>query len=222
MTFRPRPPRNQNLDKGFAIVEALVAAGVSAVVLTSSIAILNRQIAFASNGRAMVEARSIINQDIRTLRHYASLWSMENNIFVEANLAGQEFPDAMVYISSPACRAFSRRGGLESFARSDMPTTYSMWFPYMPPIWRNNAVLSSIPVNRTTVYELRRRYTIPTITSGSQVGTSSAPSEDETPFTLRLTYTLRSVQNNPDGSVSRTDLPIEQTADINLVAQYSC
>lgn len=222
MTIRPRPPRNQNLEKGFAIVEALVAAGVSAVVLTGSIVILNRQIAFAANGRAMAEARSIINQDIKVLRHYASLWSMENNIFAEPNLAGQEFPDAMAYVSSPTCRAWSRRGGLESFARSDIPTTYSMWFPYMPPLWQNNAVLSSIPVNRTTVYEVRRRYTLPTMTSGSQVGTSSTPSDDEIPFTLRVTYTLRSVQSNPDGSISRTDLPIEQTADVNLVAQYSC
>jgi Tfp pilus assembly protein PilV len=222
MIVRPRPLRNQKVEKGFAIVEALVAAGISAVVLTGSIAILNRQIEFAANGRAMAEARNIINQDIRAIRHYASLWNLENNIFADPNLAGQDFPDAMTFASSPACGAWARRGGLESFARSDISTTYSSWFPHVAPFWQNNVTVSSIPVTGSTVYEVRRRYTIPTTTSGSQVGTTSTVRDDEIPFTIRITYTLRSVQSNSDGSVNRTDLPVEQTADVNLVAQYSC
>jgi type II secretory pathway pseudopilin PulG len=221
MNFPLHLNRNKRADQGFAIVEALVAAGISAVVLTGSIAILNRQIEFAANGRALAEARNVINQDIKAIRQYASLWSMENNIFDDTKLAGQEFPDAMTFISSPACRAWSRRGSLETFARSDSPTTYSRWFPYVTQIWQNNATVSSIPVTGSIVYEVQRRY-VPNTTTSSQVGTTSTARDDEIPYTLRITYTVRSVENKADGSVSRTNLPIEQTADINFVAQYSC
>ncbi|MEB3259019.1 MAG: hypothetical protein VKP63_00135 [Cyanobacteriota bacterium] len=221
MNFPPHLNRNKTADQGFAIVEALVAAGISAVVLTGSIAILNRQIEFAANGRALAEARNVIHQDIKSIRQYASLWSMENNIFDDTKLAGQEFPEVMTYISSPACRAWSRRGGLEEYARSDSPTTHSRWFPYVSQIWQNNATVSSIPVTGSTVYEVQRRY-VSNRTTSSQVGTTSTVRDDEIPYTLRITYTVRSVKSEADGSVSRTYLPIEQTADVNFVAQYSC
>jgi len=223
MTFRSLRPRGKKVDHGFAIVEALVAAGISAVVLTGSIAILNHQIEFASNGRAMAEARSAINQDIKAIRQYASLWLMESNGFAVPNLTQQEFPVAMTYSSPAACRAWARRGSLETFARSDS-TMYAQWFPHATQvsIAQNNVIISSIPVTGSTVYEVRRRYTTPTTTSTAQVGASGALRDDEIPFTLRITYTVRSVQNNADGSVSRKDLPVEQTADVNFVAQYSC
>ncbi len=223
MIFRPLSPRGKKVDQGFAIVEALVAAGISALVLTGSIAIINRQIELASNGRAMAEVRSAINQDIKSIRQYASIWKMDSVAGAVPNLTQMEFPVAMTYASHLSCRAWSRRGSLETSARSDS-TMYNQYFPYATQvsIAQNNAIISTIPVTGSTVYEVRRRYTTPTTTSSTQVGAAGTLRDDEIPFTLRITYTVRSVQNNSDGSVSRTDLPVEQTADVNFVAQYSC
>jgi hypothetical protein len=224
MTFRSLRPQTQNHNQAFATAEALVTAGVSAVVLTGSIVIVNQQIKFAMNGRAMGEVQKVINQDIKSIRQYASLWSMQNNVFDRATANDvQEFPDAMTYVSSPACRSFTRRGSLETFARSDMQPQYNTaWFPYISQIWQNNGVVSSIPVTGSVAYQVRRRYTVPSTTSSTQLGTSSALRADEIPYTLRVTYTLKSVETNSNGIETQSDMPLEQTADINFVAQYSC
>jgi hypothetical protein len=223
MTFRSLRPQTQKHNQAFATAEALVAAGVSAVVLTGSIFIVNQQIKFAMNGKAMGEVQKVINQDIKTIRQYASLWSMQNNVFDSSTPATvQEFPDAMTYVSSPTCRAFTRRGSLETFARSDMSGRYTKWFPYISQIWQNNGVVSSIPVTGSVAYQVRRRYTVPSTTASTELGTSSALRADEIPYTLRVTYTLKSVQTNANGVETQSDMPLEQTADINFVAQYSC
>jgi hypothetical protein len=206
--------------QAFAIVESLVAAVVSAFILTGSIAILNRQIEFAAKGHALEQARNVINQDIKSIRQYASLWGLERNANVFDPLSpAQEFPEAMTYVSSPACRSFTRRGSLESFARSDIPVLYPTWFPYASQIWQNNGLVSSIPMSPSTSFEVRRRYSAPTNSSSTQAGTSSIP-EDELPLTLRITYTVRTVTNN-NGQTTREDT-LQQTADVNFFAQYAC
>lgn len=207
--------------QAFAIVESLVAAGVSAFILTGSIAILNRQIEFAAKVHGLEKARNAINQDIKSIRQYASLWGLEQNVNVFDPLSpAQEFPEAMTYVSSPACRSFTRRGSLESFARSDIQVLYPTWFPYASQIWQNNGLVSSISVSPSTSFEVRRRYSAPTNSSSTQAGTSSSLPEDELPLTLRITYTVRTVTNN-NGQTTRED-SLQQTADVNFFAQYAC
>ena len=118
-----------------------------------------------------------------------------------------DFPEEILYISSPSCTLLNRRNSIETAYRSDS-FNYKRIFPFAPAIQENNAIIATISDNSGNTYRVRRMY----------INTSNNPNLESDPYTLRVKYTVETVNENN----TVTQFPFEHTSDINLIAQYFC
>jgi competence protein ComGC len=207
MNLHLKSLKTNKTKNGFVVVEALVAALISSILLVGSVEILNRQIEIANRNKAILRIHEEIHYDLKSIRNYARLWNWRENIYLSEN-EDQEFPEAMTYISDPVCIQFNRTTTtIETSARSDFHNFHG-YFPYIQGIDKNNVVISSFSYDMRTIYKIKRRYT-----SSSQTNLRL----DEKPYTIRVTYTVETSIGNQTST-----FPFEHNVDVALNAQYSC
>jgi Tfp pilus assembly protein PilV len=188
---------------GFLTAEALVASVIFAIILTGAVKIIERQNSIHLKALAHHRIYSIIAQDTKAIRQYATMW---NSRTVDYEKTG-ELQAEMLYNSSINCIQFKRRGALESAHRSDS-FNYNRIFPFSSDINQNNKVISSFTDTSKTTYRITRNYINP----------SNTPNLEIDPYTIRVKYSVETV----DKDNKSTPFPFEHTSDINLIAQYSC
>lgn len=213
MAFRSLQRRLKKEDPGFALMEAVTAAGFAAVALSASLVILNKQAEMATRARGLAMVQAAVNEDINAIRHQARNWRWNNNYYFNPAVSGANPPNIMIYTPTTECHAWSSKGYLELAARTDM--NYYEKLSGAISITRSGLISKTVPG-----YQIRRQYTFPTTTS--QVNTSTSAVTDQAPYTLRVTYTVNSVKTNKDGGTTLKPFPFDQTTDVQLSAQYSC
>jgi hypothetical protein len=200
-------------EPGFAIMEAVVAAGFAAVALSASLFILNKQIEIADRARGLALIQAAINEDMNAVRHLARKWNWTNN---PAGTATPP-PNMLLYTVLPECWAFdwSVPGKLERMAYTDFSKKYGVIPGELSVPSANNQLISKTVPG----YQIRRVYSFPSV--APQTNNSTTFSEEK-PYTLRVTYTVNRVKTGQNGSNTLSPFPYTQTADIQFYAQFSC
>jgi hypothetical protein len=196
-------------EAGFALMEAVVAAGFSAVALSASLHILNRQSEMAFKARDLALIQAAVNEDINSIRHEARFWKWMNSYY-RPNIASGTPPNEMIYSPVGECRAwdYALGGKMEADFRSDMGEYTN--------------ISGAIPITRSVIaksvpgYDVRRTIAIPAPFDTTNSATTTA-AVNRLNYTIRVTYTARPLATNPKGV--RT---FDSTTDILIPAQFSC
>ncbi|MEB3317696.1 MAG: hypothetical protein VKO39_06095 [Cyanobacteriota bacterium] len=196
-------------------MEAIVAAGFSAIALSASMMIIDNQNKIASRARDLSLIEAAVNDDISAIRHQARNWLWSNSYYKPTASANLD-TNLAIYTPSGECYSFTSKGLMELSARSDMGL-YTTQIPGTYAINRNNAVISKTVPG----FEIRRQYSNPTVTSQVNNSNSTAPTDQGT-FTLRVSYTVNSVKTDKNGMKSFKPFPFNRTVDVLLLAQLSC
>jgi hypothetical protein len=195
-------------------MEAVVAAGFSAVALSASLLILNRQTEMVQKARDLALIQAAVNEDINAIRHEARFWWWANSYYRNP-VPGSTPPSEMIYSPSAECNGLNTPGKMESRVWIDLAE-----YPYLIkggiPIQARGAIAKTVPG-----YLISRNYEFPTAQSSTSTTTQSVPS-DQRFNTLRVTYSVRSVKTGSNGSTTSTPYPFEATRDILIPAQFSC
>lgn len=212
MDLRFFPRRRQRRDKGFALMEVVVAAGFSAVALSASLVILNRQSEMAKKARDLAMIQAAVNQDVNAIRHMARTWYWSNSFYKDASINGDSPPNEMIYKSPGECAFLTSAGSLERGFRSDVPSYKNL----NSTISFDNSYVSP----GVSGFQIKRSLVIPQASQVSTTG-STIRGEDAT-NTFRVTYSVSSLKTGTDGSQTTSPYPFERTVDVLLPAQFSC
>ena len=213
MAFRSLQRRLKKDEPGFALMEAVTAAGFAAVALSASLVILNKQMEIADRARGLAMVQAAINEDINAVRHQARKWYWTNSFFNNPALAANP-PNMMLYDPDVECHAWDSKGKLERNAFTDFVLYGTVPGELSLPNMNNLLISKTVPG-----YQIRRVYSFPAVSS--QINNNTAVSE-EAPYTLRVTYTVSKVRAGQNGASTLTAFPYTQTADIQFYAQFSC
>lgn len=214
MALRSLQRRRAGRDPGFALMEAIVAAGFSAIALSASMMIIDNQNKIASRARDLSLIEAAVNDDISAIRHQARNWLWSNSYYKSTASANLD-TNLAIYTPSGECYSFTSKGQMELSARSDMGL-YTTQIPGTYTINRNGLISKTVPG-----FEIRRQYSNPTVTSQVNNSNSTAPTDQGT-FTLRVSYTVTSVKTDKDGTKMFKPFPFNRTVDVLLLAQLSC
>jgi hypothetical protein len=214
MALRTLQRRFKKGEAGFALMEAVVAAGFSAVALSASLMILNRQTEMVQKARDLALIQAAVNEDINAIRHEARFWWWANSYY-RGSTASATPPNEMIYSPSAECNALTSAGKMESRFWTDMveyPNTIKGGIP----------IQARGPISKTVPgYVISRSYQFPTAQSSSTTTTQTVPG-DQRFNTLRVTYSVQSVKTAANGTTINTTYPFQTTRDILLPAQFSC
>lgn len=218
MAFRSLQRRFKKGEAGFALMEAVVAAGFSVFALSATLIILNRQTEMVHKARDMALIQAAVSEDINAIRHQARFWNWSNSYYRGATPSAT-IPNEMIYapqgvqcinvpLSSPGYMELSVFTVLQE---------YSVTIRGGIPIHTRGPIAKTVPG-----YVISRNYAFPTASSSSTTTSPTTPG-DQRFNTLRVTYSVRSVNRNANGAItSSTTFPFEATRDILIPAQFSC
>jgi hypothetical protein len=209
MALRSLQRRFQKGEAGFILMEVVVAAVFSAVALTASIHILNRQSNMAFKARDLAMIQAAVNEDINSIRHEARFWKWLNSYY-RPNVPSGTPPNELVYQPLAECRGwdYAFGGRMEADFRSD--------------IGEYTNIPGAIPITKSVIaktvpgYDVRRTISIPP-TFDSSNNASTTTSGDRLNYTIRVTYTAKPLVTNPNGVKT-----FDSTTDILIPAQFSC
>ena len=214
MAFRSLQRRLKKGEPGFALMEAVTAAGFAAVTLSASLVILNKQIEITDRARGLALIQAAINEDINAVRHQARKWYWTNSYYNNPAVSATTPPNMLRYRPDAECHAWDSAGKLERNALTDFPLYGNVPGELILPSTNNQLISKTVPG-----YQIRRRYIFPQ--ASSQVNNSNSTASEETPYTMRVTYTVKKVKTGQNGNVLTT-FPYTQTVDIQFYAQFSC
>ena len=214
MAFRSLQRRKTGREPGFALMEAVVAAGFSALALSASLLILNRQNQIANRARDLSLIQAAVNDDIAAIRQFARHWNWLNSPYANTSNFSNTATYTAIYSAGASCSSFTSKGMMEFAARSDL-ASYSKQFSGSYPIAWSGAT-KTVPG-----FQIRRQISRPGVTTQDSKSTSTTPTDDAT-YTFRVTYTVFSEKKESNGTVTFKPYPFNQTADILLLAQLSC
>jgi hypothetical protein len=214
MAFRSLQRRLKKHEPGFALMEAVTAAGFATVALSASLVILNKQMEIADRERGLAMVQAAINEDINAVRHQARKWYWTNSYYSNPAVSAANPPNMMLYDPDVECHAWDSKGKLERNAFTDFVLYGNVPGELKLPNMNNQLISKTVPG-----YQIRRVYTFPAVSS--QINNNATVSE-EAPYTLRVTYTVNKEKPGKNGAKTLTAFPYTQTADIQFYAQFSC
>lgn len=216
MASRSLQRRLKKGEAGFALMEAVVAAGFSTVALSASLLILNRQTEMVQKARDLALIQAAVSEDINAVRHDARFWGWVNSYYRGVTPSATIPPETIYRPTAPQCNNLTQPGKMEQNVFYDM-LEYPALIKGGLPIQTRGPIAKTVPS-----YVISRNYSFPTAVSSSTTTSPTVPG-DQRFNTLRVTYTVRSVKTAANGSVtSSTTFPFEATRDILIPAQFSC
>lgn len=213
MDLRFFPRRRQRRDKGFALMEVVVAAGFSAVALSASLVILNRQSEIAQKARDLAMIQAAVNQDINAVRHAARIHWWKNSYYKDATINGDSPPNEMIYEPVNECVKPALAGWMERMFTTDI-VGYKAY---------NRNVDFNIPYVLPGVsgFQIKRAFVSPSQPNQISTTVSAIRGEEET-NTVRVVYSVSSVKTGPDGVQNISPYPFKRSVDVLLPVQFYC